>query len=283
MFNFIIFVFMFLSVYFGYESVTTIYADFGFSPNYLVGKDSAVAQYSPWKVLTIFTHMYIHGGFFHIIMNMVFLLFLGMPFEEKVGPWIFMSIYFIAGIFGSLFTGGFSLLTDGQLAQDPLGIGIGASGAIFGIMGAFIATYPGEKIWFPLILIRRWPVWVIAGVYFGIETVLAASGAQDNVGHFAHIGGFIGGLFFIPVINRFKTSYDEAGQLDTLDIDMLEEFATNYELKDILHRINKEDHKEIRDVWLEEFFKKIKCPECGKKLVLKQRSAKCSCGFKIKY
>ncbi len=287
-FNFIIFFVMFIGSYFdpNFPNVLIdVYGSFGFAPNYLIGQDSFYADFSPFLVGTIFTSMFIHSyfSFFHIIMNMVFLLFLGMPFEEKVGPWVFMAIYFVAGIFGSLFTAMFSLLTGGMLAQHPAVIGIGASGAIFGILGAFIATYPNEKILFPLILIRKWPVWLIAGIYFGIETLIAASEPRDHVGHFAHIGGFIGGLFFIPLIRKFQTVHDSARAMDTLDFEQLERFATNYKLKDIVERIKKEDEPEVRNVWLEEFMKNIKCPDCGKKLMVKPHLAKCECGFKVKY
>ena len=284
-FNFIIFFIMFFGVYFDIVSLKEIWANFAFSSNYLVGKGSAVAAFSTFSISTIFTHMFIHSysSLLHIIMNMVFLLLLGIPFEEKVGPWVFMSIYFISGIFGSLFTAVFDLFGGGAFGLDPASFGVGASGAIFGIMGAFVALYPQEKIMFPLILIRRWPVWLIAGIYFGIETLIAASGQQDQVGHFAHIGGFIGGIFFVPLINKFKVARESTSSLERLDFDKLEQFATDYKLKDMLKRIKTEDEEDVQRVWLEEFLKKIKCPECGKKLEIKPGRAKCSCGFKIKY
>jgi membrane associated rhomboid family serine protease len=287
-FNFIIFFIMFLGVFYDPQYPNTlvdIYGSFGFAPNYLVGKSSYIADYSPALISSIFTHMFIHSyfSFFHILMNMIFLLFLGMPFEEKVGPWVFMAIYFISGLFGSIFTALFALLTGGALGQDPAIIGIGASGAIFGILGAFIGAFPGEKILFPLILIRKWPIWMIAAIYFGIETLLAIQSVRDGVGHFAHIGGFIGGLFFIPLIRKFQSVHDKARALDTLDFNQLEKFATNYKLKDILERVKREDEPEVRDVWLEEFLKNIKCPECGKKLMVRPHLARCTCGFKIRY
>ncbi len=285
-FNFLIFFITFFGNYFDPENgviLNDIYMNFSFSPNYLVGQNSYIAQFDGFKPLTIFTHMFLHSGFLHILSNMIFLLFLGIPFEEKIGPWVFLIIYFIAGIFGSIFTSIFSIMSDGQIAMGPSDIGVGASGAIFGILGAFIATYPNERILFPLILIRKWPVWLIAGIYFGIETLIAASNPEDNIGHFAHIGGFIGGLFFIPVIKKFETTRDTTRKLDTLDFDALEKFATDYKLKDMLEKVRNEDEADVREVWLEEFLKNIKCPECGKKLKVKSHMAKCSCGFKIRY
>ena len=135
-----------------------------------------------------------------------------------------------------------------------------------------------------MIIIRKWPVWLIAGIYFGIETIIAAADPEDTVGHYAHIGGFIGGLFFIPLINRIKTTSEKVAELETLDYDQLEKFAKTNKLKDILEKIKKEDEKDIRQVWLEEFMKNVKCPECGKKLEVRPGRAKCTnCGFKIKF
>ena len=285
-FNFIIFFIMFYGVYTNAVSLNEIYANFSFSSNYLVGKGSVYAEdFQPYLVFTVITHMFIHSyrNLLHIIMNMVFLLFLGIPFEEKVGPWVFMGIYFIAGIIASLFTGLFDLVGGSAFGLDPANVGVGASGAIFGVLGAYVALYPRDKILFPLILIRKWPVWVIAAIYFGIETLLAASAPEDSIGHFAHIGGFVGGLFFVPIVNKFKKEHEETRKLDTLDFEIFERFATNHKLKDILERIKKEDEPVIRQTWIEEFMKNIECPECGKKLNIKPHSAKCSCGFKIKY
>jgi len=281
---------MFFAIYFEVVPLYEIYSDFSFSSNYLVGKNAFVGpvtiQYSPVKLFTIITHMYIHSynNLLHLIMNMVFLLFLGIPFEEKVGPWVFMGIYFIAGIFASLFSGFFDLVGGSAFGLDPNGVSVGASGAIFGVLGAYVALYPRDKILFPLILIKKWPVWLIAGIYFGIETLIAASSPEDHVGHFAHIGGFMGGLFFVPLINRFKAAHETARAMDTLDFATLEKLATNYKLKDMLERIKNEDEKEVQQVWLEEFMKNVKCPECKKKLMVKPGKAKCSnCGFVIKY
>ena len=126
-FNFLIFFVMFLAIYFDSDwpnMLDEIYSNFGFAPNYLIGENAkfiGTIDYTPFSVGTIFTHMFIHSyfSFFHILMNMVFLLFLGMPFEEKVGPWKFMTIYFVAGVFASLFTAGFAFYSGGVSPSAP--------------------------------------------------------------------------------------------------------------------------------------------------------------------
>ena len=278
---------MFAVSFFEPEMTYDIFAEFGFSSNYLIGQNarlgSNIIYFTPIKLTTVFTHMYIHGGAFHILSNMFFLYLVGVPLEGKIGSWVFMAIYIISGIFASLFSGLFSIYAGSYFALNPETIGVGASGAIFGILGAFVATYPNEKIWFPLIIIRKWPVWVIAGIYFMVETIIVFANPQDHIGHFAHIGGFIGGLLFAPLIKRFKAVQDETRALDTLDFDFLEKYAKNYKQKDILDKIKNETEPEIRNLWLQEFMSTIKCPECGKKLNVKPHMAKCVCGFKIKY
>ena len=104
---------------------------------------------------------------------------------------------------------------------------------------------------------------------------------QQDVGSIAyHIGGFIGGLLFVPLVNKFKTAHETARAMDKLDLTKLEKLATNYKLKDMLERIRNEDEREIQQVWLEEFMKNVKCPECKKKLTVKPGKAKCkNCGF----
>jgi hypothetical protein len=166
----------------------------------------------------------------------------------------------------------------------PYIISIGASGAIFGVLGAFVALYPKEKVWFPLIIIRPWPVWLIAGIYFGIETALAASARADGVGHFAHLGGLISALIIAPIIGKFKVEREKAIEEGKIDLNELRKLAKTVKLKDIYQKIKKEDKPEIRNVWIEEFMMIAKCPECGNKFKVKSGKAKCvKCGYKIKY
>jgi hypothetical protein len=206
-----------------------------------------------------------------------------MPFEGKVGPKIFLAIYLITGVFASLFHSLFALTAGSYFGLDPRIIGVGASGAIFGVLGAFVSTYPNERILFPLLIVRKWPVWVIAGIYFFVETIITVSGPDDHIGHFAHIGGFVGGLLFAPILNKLQLSEEKADITAKLDLDKLEELATSYKQKDMLERIRGEDELEVQQAWLEEFLKSIDCPECGKKLTVNPGRAKCECGFKIKY
>jgi membrane associated rhomboid family serine protease len=100
--------------------------DLGFRPIYLT------PEYSP-QLYTLFTSMFVHGGFAHIFGNMFIFLFLGMAFEQRIGAKKFLIIYIISGICGTLTHSLMNIGSDTLL--------IGASGAIFGIMGAFAFSY----------------------------------------------------------------------------------------------------------------------------------------------
>ena len=155
--------------------------DTGFRGNHLVTGD---------RPYTLITHLYIHGSIMHILMNMLFLMLMGMPFEQKIGAKKFFMIYFGSGLGAALFTGMFDVLLDGSVGfANPRIYGIGASGAIFGVMAAFAYRYPRDKI--PMILFIMFlpevQVYLAAMAYGLIETLYVFAGISDGTGHMAHI------------------------------------------------------------------------------------------------
>jgi membrane associated rhomboid family serine protease len=304
-FEFVIFVILFVARIFDPEIIANIYNDLAYSDNYLLGESAgykiasnkyAIFPYNDFKILTIFTHLYLHSGPMHIISNMFFLVMLGIPFERKIGWFNFAIIFFVCGFFASLFSSFFSIYYGDVFNLSTGGVSVGASGAIFGVLGAFVALYPKEKVWFPLIIIRPWPVWVIAFIYFGLETMFAASGYNlqicladfgiddARIDHFAHLGGLLSALVIAPIIGKFKVEREKAVEEGIVDLTELRKLAKTSKLKDIYLRIKKEDKPEIRNVWIEEFMNMAKCPKCGGEFNVKRGKAKCSnCGYKIKY
>ena len=143
-------------------------------------------------LISSITSMFLHGGMFHLFGNMLFLWVFGRRVEDACGPIRFLLFYLLAGISSDLLT---ALVLPRQ--DIP---GIGASGAIFGVMGAYLLLFPEGRIrtlWF-LYLIPTWPqiraVWFIF-YYLGIQIIPAVNiylhGAQYSVGYWAHIGGFV--------------------------------------------------------------------------------------------
>ncbi len=136
----------------------------------------------PWRLVT---YMFLHGGFWHILFNMLWLWWMGRAVEEALGPRTFCAVYFGAGIGGALL--------DIALAQF-LGMGpiIGASGAVFGVMVAFAALYPNMPIWFFFFSIRA--KFVVGGlIVFNILALDSGGGVARGV----HLGGALIGYLLI--------------------------------------------------------------------------------------
>lgn len=144
---------------------------------------------------TLFANTWLHGGLFHLIGNMAFLLLAGSVIESFWGPWRFLVLYMLSGIAGTLLHHAMNL---GDLT--PL---IGASGAISGLLGAFVVLYPrtrvqmGYLIWFVLYLrkgVFLMPAWAAIPLWAGQQLVGAAFFVDDGVAYGAHIGGFAVGV-----------------------------------------------------------------------------------------
>ena len=134
----------------------------------------------PW---TLITYMFLHAGTLHLLFNMLGLYFFGPRLEEELGERDFLLLYFISGIAGALL----SFIT-------PNAWIVGASGAIFGVFLGYARFWPRETIliWGIIPLEARW--------FVAIMTVLSIFGGfsgGDNVAHFAHLGGFLGGYLFL--------------------------------------------------------------------------------------
>ena len=202
------------------------------------------------NILTLFSSMFIHSGPLHLLMNMLILILMGLPFEERVGSRAFVKIYLISGILGSLLTG---------LSAIHLGTGeadsyhIGASGAVFGIMGAFAYLYPKDEI--PMLLgfifLHRVPVFIAAVVFAGAETAFVVASSTDNIGHDTHLISLVVGALFAPYLLSSITSTS----LSTLD--HLDKLATTDTLQKILEKAKNADELDVRGAWIEKFHEEI--------------------------
>lgn len=155
----------------------------------------ALALARPW---TAVTYMFMHGGFTHILFNMIALYFFGPRVEERLGSNRFITLYFLSGISGALTSSIFA-------PYSPI---IGASGAVFGVMLAFAHFWPRAQIYIWGILpIEAWLL-VIAAVALSLFSGFTGTGGA--VAHFAHLGGFAGAFLYIKYLDarvgsrRFK-------------------------------------------------------------------------------
>jgi membrane associated rhomboid family serine protease len=169
----------------------------------LLGGDAFVQQWSvvPATIVagqhwvTILTAMFMHGGWMHIIGNMVFLWAFGPEIEDAMGPVRYLAFYLLGGVIA--FLAQIAALSSSTVPN------LGASGAIAAVMGGFLITYPRDRIrtllllgWF--ITVTVIPAAVLIGIWFLIQlfsqvgSVVAAQ-SGGGVAYMAHVGGFVFG------------------------------------------------------------------------------------------
>ena len=157
------------------------------------------------SVLTVFTSMFLHAGLMHLLGNMVFLWVFGQAVEDRFGSRNYATFYLVCGIaaiFAQFIMGSHSTVPN-----------LGASGAIAGVMGSYLAMFPGSRItvfvWPLSFFMRRnlhVPAWLVLGVWFAVQVasveagVTAAPGAEGGVAYYAHIGGFAAGFLLARIL-----------------------------------------------------------------------------------
>ncbi len=252
-------------------------------------------QTDPLQVHRLITSAWLHasgsGGsivFQHILGNALVIGLVGVPLEQRLGRGRFLAIYLIGAAAGSA-AWWFSHWGEFRFA-------LGASGAAFGLLGCYLACWPDDEIEFPLVLIRKWPVTLIALVKLGFEIVHVGSlygGWTDasSVAHLAHIGGFV--VCFIvarPIAKNGPTplgSRDggpsqggvqkglDAGRKSKMGSVMVDpwkgsEHPLSEAAEKALERLRQEgDELETRRAWVEELAELSSCPECGAEIEVK--------------
>ena len=172
---------------------------FGFIPSHFIGIKTLPADFAivpAWA--TIFTSMFMHGGWMHLGGNMLYLWIFGDNVEESMGRVKFVLFYCLCGAAAAL-----SQMMINPASQIPM---VGASGAIAGVLGAYLILHPKAVIrtFFLLIIFVRFinlPAWLVLGIWIGgqfvaVPTTLTSDGG--GVAYFAHIGGFIAGMVLVP-------------------------------------------------------------------------------------
>lgn len=149
----------------------------------------------------LLTYMFLHGGIEHLVNNMIVLLFLGDNLERAAGKWRFLSMYFGSGILAGIVSLGYNMLNNNHA------VSVGASGAIFGVVGAMAYIVMINKGRLENISTRQLIVFVIFSLYGGLT-----SQGVDNA---AHIGGLVAGVFLALLLYRKqKKKHPERGYSD---------------------------------------------------------------------
>lgn len=136
------------------------------------------------------THQFVHADWLHLLGNMLFLWVFGNNIEDRLGRLRFLPFYLLCGVFAAL----------GQALTDPASAIplIGASGAISGVLGAYILAFPRARVLALVTVIPvRLPAWIVLGAYIAFQFVYVSDQAQEGAGgvaYWAHIVGFVAGM-----------------------------------------------------------------------------------------
>jgi membrane associated rhomboid family serine protease len=174
-----------------------LYRYYGFVPQELIASLTTQWTLVPYNVMTIFTSMFLHGGFLHLAGNMLYLWIFGNNIEDALGHMRFIFFYLVSGLIAAAF----------QFLYDPSSNVpmIGASGAISGVLGAYLVLYPYARvktlfIIFIFIKIFEVPAILLLTIWFFVQVFYST--AMDGVAWYAHIGGFIFGLLTAKLFVR---------------------------------------------------------------------------------
>ena len=184
----------------GSESYKTgqLFYSYGLIPSVLMGHNQLPMNlYAVPGYVTIFTSMFMHGGFMHLIGNMLYMWIFADNIEDNLGPSKFLIFYLLAGT-GAAMT---QVLMD-TYSQVPM---VGASGAIGGVLGAYLINHPNARVlvlipfgfFSQLIKIRAL---YVLGFWFILQFISSGGG----VAYAAHIGGFVSGMILILFFNKKK-------------------------------------------------------------------------------
>lgn len=175
----------------------------GVIPSVLLGDRTLPPGMQPFPAeLTIFTSMFLHAGFMHLIGNMLYLWIFGNNVEDVMGHGRFIIFYLVCGLAAAM--------TQSLLMPSSTIPMIGASGAVSGVLGAYLLLFPRARI---LVIVPigiflqafQLPAGLVLGFWFVIQLIssgLSRPGEGGGVAFFAHLGGFIAGMILIPFFKR---------------------------------------------------------------------------------
>ena len=154
------------------------------------------------QVFHLFTSMFLHGSWMHLLGNMWFLWLFGNNIEDSMGHLRFIVFYLLCGLAAAM----------GQVVTNPSSVVpmVGASGAISGVMGAYLVLFPNVRVYalVPIVIFITsvaLPAWVMLGYWFLIQFVsglLTSAGEVGGVAFWAHVGGFVAGVVLIKLFTR---------------------------------------------------------------------------------
>jgi rhomboid family protein len=176
-----------------------VFIDYGFMPDKLMSPQFGTDVPAVAPILTIFTSMFLHGGIWHLLGNMLYLWIFGNNIEDAMGHARFLLFYVLSGVAAAM-----TMAMMDPASNIPM---VGASGAISGVLGAYMLLYPRARVTvlIPILIIlypfRISAVWVV-GVWFAMQLWNAAVSMPNSPGvaWWAHVGGFAAGIALTPFL-----------------------------------------------------------------------------------
>lgn len=188
-------------------SQTAVACEFGVLPDRVTSNGAGLdpedlcvrANEKRSRLTSLITHQFLHGGLMHLLGNMLFLFIFGNNVEDRLGRVRFLPFYLLCGIIAAL----------GQILVEPhsQSLLIGASGAISGVLGAYLVMFPRARVLALVTIIPvRLPAWAVLGAYFAFQFfyVSRSSGTEGGggVAYWAHIVGFVAGIVLAILFTR---------------------------------------------------------------------------------
>ncbi len=164
----------------------------------------SLARYVPAAAafVPVFTSMFLHGSWLHLIFNMLALWIFGDNVEDYAGHFRYLLLYLLSGLAAAALHTFFNFSSTVPT--------VGASGAIAGVMGAYFVLYPRAKVLtlvpFFFVFFVWLPAWIVLGFFFitqflsgAATSIVAHSGGSTGIAFWAHVGGFLGGMFLVKL------------------------------------------------------------------------------------
>lgn len=165
---------------------------------------------------TLFTSLFLHGGWMHLLGNMLFLWIFGDNVEDSMGHFRYLAFYLLCGVLATLMHGAVQ-----PGSEAPL---IGASGAISGVLGAYLILHPRARLLVLLLSVipLRLPAYVVLGSWIILQVLNLSGSAGSDIAWWAHIGGFAAGAMLIVPFRRRGVPLFDATPIDSGIINRIE-------------------------------------------------------------
>lgn len=195
----------------GDHDLSIFFRSFGLVPEVFV------QQFGPYEIFTLFSCMFLHGGWMHLISNMWALFIFGDNIEDKLGHFGYLFFYLACGVCAGL--------TQVFMSQGSVIPTVGASGAIAGVLGGYIVCYPTARVLtaIPIFFIIRLievpaavylGFWFISQFFTGFASIAKEAGEEGGVAWWAHVGGFVAGVVLVKLMSIRSKDTDSYNYID---------------------------------------------------------------------